>query len=289
MLRCAYAKGRIPFNIDGGHMSKFVVVVFPTEAKAYEGTRVMQNLQAEGSLTIYGLAVVAKDPDGKLAVKEPADKGPLGAGVGALVGGLVGLIGGPAGAAAGAAGGGLIGSWSDLFNLGLGRDFLDKVSRELTPGKSAVVAEVEEDWVTPLDTRVEAIGGIVLRQWRADFEDDQIHQEVNASKAELAELQAEYRQAREERKANLKARIDEAQAKLKSAAEQAKAKRERLQRETDAKIKPLPDQRARTRAEAKDKNERRMAEFRADYDRRAEKLEQASVTAAITRGRGEQS
>jgi hypothetical protein len=59
--------------------------------------------------------------------------------------------------------GGLIGSWSDLFDLGVGRDFLDKVSRELMPGRTAVVSEVEEDWVTALDTRVEAIGGTVLR------------------------------------------------------------------------------------------------------------------------------
>ena len=257
-------------------MSKFVVAVFPTEAKAYEGTRAVKDLSAEGSLTLYGMAVVSKDAHGGLSVNQAAGEGPLGTGVGALLGGLVGLIGGPAGAAVGFASGTLIGSWSDLFNLGVGRDFLDKVSRELTPGKSAVVAEVEEDWVTPLDTRVEAIGGTVLRQLRADFEDDQIHQEVNADKAELAELQAEYRQAREEHKAKLKARIDEAQAKLRSAVEGAKAKQERLQRETDAKIKVLQDQRARAKAEAKAKDEQRIAALRADYDRRAKKLGQAS-------------
>jgi Protein of unknown function (DUF1269) len=173
---------------------------------------------------------------------------------------LVGLIGGAAGAAAGVGGGGLIGSAGDLFNLGVGKDFLDKVARELTPGKSAVVAEVEEDWVIPLDTRAEAIGGTVLRQSRGDFEDDRIQQAVRASKAELAALQAEYRQAREEHKAKLKARIDEARAKLRSAAARAKAKRERLQRETDAKIKALQEQRARANADAKVKHEPRIAE-----------------------------
>jgi hypothetical protein len=35
-------------------MSKFVVAVFPTESKAYEGTRVIKNLQAEGSLALFG-------------------------------------------------------------------------------------------------------------------------------------------------------------------------------------------------------------------------------------------
>jgi uncharacterized membrane protein len=257
-------------------MSKFVVAVFPTEAKAYEGTRVMKDLQAEGSLALYGMAVVAKAADGKLGVKETSDEGPLSTGVGALTGGLIGLIGGPAGAAAGLAGGALIGSWSDLFNLGVGRDFLDKVSRELTPGKSAVVAEVEEDWVTPLDTRMEAIGGAVLRQGRADFEHEQILEEVNADKAELAELQAEYRQAREEHKAKLKARIDETRAKFQSAAERAKAKRERLQEETDAKVKALQEQRATAKTDDKAKYEQRIAKLRADYDRVNDKLIRAA-------------
>jgi uncharacterized membrane protein len=257
-------------------VSKFVVAVFPTEAKAYDGTRAMRDLQAEGSLMLYGMAVVAKAADGTLAVKETADKGPLGTGVGALTGGLIGLIGGPAAAAAGLAGGTLIGSWSDLFDLGVGRDFLDKVSRELTPGKTAVVAEVDEDWVTPLDTRVEAIGGTVLRQGRADFEHEQAQEEVNASKAELAELQAEYRQAREEHKAKLKARIDEALAKMRSRAAQAKEKRDRLQRETEAKIKALQEQRVRAKADDKAKYEQRIANLRADYDRRADKLVRAA-------------
>jgi uncharacterized membrane protein len=257
-------------------MSKFVVAVFPTEAKAYEGTRVMKDLQAEGSLALYSMAVVAKSADGTLGVREAADKGPLGTGVGALTGGLIGLIGGPTGAAAGIVSGTLIGSWSDLFNLGVSKDFLDKVSRELTPGKCAVVAEVEEDWVTPLDTRMEAIGGTVLRQGRADFEHEQIQQEVNADKAELAELQAEYRRAREEHKAKLKARMDETQAKLQSAAARAKAQRERLQRETDAKVKALQEQRARAKAEDKAKYEQRIAKLRADYDRVNDKLIQAA-------------
>ena len=257
-------------------MSQFVVAVFPTEAKAYDGTRAMKDLQAEGSLMLYGMAVVTKAADGKLAVKETAEKGPLGTAVGLVTGGLVGLLGGPSAAATGVAGGALIGSWSDLFDLGVGRDFLDKVARELTPGKTAVVAEVEEDGVTPLDTRVEAIGGTVLRQGRADFEHQQIKQEVNASKAELAELQAEYRQAGEEHKAELKARIDEARAKMRSRAAQAKEKRDRLQQETDAKIKALQEQRVRARADDKAKYEQRIAKLRADYERRAGKLVQAA-------------
>jgi len=265
-------------------MSKFVVAVFPTEKDAYEGTRVMKNLQAEGSLTLYGMVVVTKAADGKLAVRETMTQGPLGAGVGSLLGGLVGVLGGPAAVLGGAAGGALLGGWSDLFNLGIGREFVDKVGRELTPGRSAVVAEVEEDWVIPLDTRMEAIGGTVLRQWRGDFEDEQIRQEVAADKAELGQLEAEYRQAREEHKARLKARIDEVRAKLRSAGERAREKRERLRKETEAKIKELQGRNAEAKAAAKAVDDRREKELRADYEQRAAKLQQAAelVDKALT-------
>ena len=64
-------------------LRKFVVAVFPTEAKAYDGTRAITDLQAEGSLMLYGMAVVTKAADGTLAVKETADRGPLATGVGA--------------------------------------------------------------------------------------------------------------------------------------------------------------------------------------------------------------
>src|SRR3954453_3251299 len=95
-------------------MSKFVVIVFPDQARAYEGTRALKELHAEGSLTLYGMAVIQKDPVGKISIKDAADPGPLGTAVGALVGGIVGLIGGPAGVIAGAAGGTAVGSMVDL-------------------------------------------------------------------------------------------------------------------------------------------------------------------------------
>jgi hypothetical protein len=68
----------------------------------------------------------------------------------------------------------------------------------LAPGRSAIVAEIEEDWVTPLDSHMEAAGGIVLRAWRDDIEDERIRREAERRRAELAQLQTERAQARDE-------------------------------------------------------------------------------------------
>jgi len=256
-------------------MSKFVVVIFSNEAKAYEGTRALKELHAEASLALYGMAVVTKGADGKLTVKEAVDSGPLGMGVGALVGGLTGLLGGPPGAAVGMGAGALIGSLGDVFNMGVGTDFLNKVSTELSPGKAAIVAEVAEDWVTPLDTRMGAIGGTVVRQWRMDFEDEMVEKNVKAIEAEIAQLKEEVSHASAENKAKLTARIAEAQAKLKSASERMEAQISRRQHEADAKISMLRGQAAKATASAKAKIDKRINEIRADHERRSAKLKQA--------------
>jgi hypothetical protein len=42
------------------HMDKFVVAIFPSETNAYEDTRIMRDLQAEGSLALYAMAVITR-------------------------------------------------------------------------------------------------------------------------------------------------------------------------------------------------------------------------------------
>jgi uncharacterized membrane protein len=256
-------------------MRKFIVVIFPNETAAYEGTQAFKQLNAEGSLALYGMTVVTKDADGTLSVKQSADQGPLGTAVGTLTGGLIGLIGGPVGVVIGLGGGALIGSLSDLYNLGVSADFVQEVSQELTPGRTAVITEVDEEWITPLDTRIEAIGGIVVREWRTEVEDELYLREVHARKAELAELKAEFAHAREENRAKLKARVEDAQSKLQDSLNRAQAWLDQRDAETEAKVKALEEQAAKSRADTRAKIEKRTAEMRADYNRRAAKMKQS--------------
>jgi uncharacterized membrane protein len=255
-------------------MSKLVVVVFPNEAKASEGLHAFKELDAEDSLTVYAGAVIVKDAEGTVSLMEMHGRRRFGAAVGAVLCGLIGLIGGPTVAVVGAAGGALAGGWRDALSVGVDLDFLDQVSRELTPGKSAIVAEIEEDWVTPLDSRMEAAGGVVLRSWRDDLEDEHIRREAERRRAELAQLQAERAQAREEWQSKLAARVEEARAKCQDVCDRSQARLDRLREETDAKMEALQDQAAETK-EGKDKLEQRIAEIRADYDRRSAQLKQA--------------
>jgi uncharacterized membrane protein len=257
-------------------MSKFVVIVFPGETQAYEASRALEGLHAEGSLTLYGLAIVAKDAEGNFGVRESADEGPLGTAVGALVGGLVGVIAGPVGVLAGAAGGTLFGGVVDLVNLGVSEDFVWGVSKNMVePGKTAVVAEIDETWTTPLDARMEALGGTVLRTWRADFEDEQLANEIASEKADLEQLRAEYAQATAETKARLKAKLDATKAALEKAERQAEDKLNAFESEANAKIAALERQIRSANAAEKERIRQRIASLRADYETRTSKLKQA--------------
>ena len=235
----------------------------------------MKELDAEGSLTLYGMAVIAKDAKGNISTKAAADAGPLGTAVGTLVGGLLGVIGGPVGSLAGAAGGALIGSVGDLFDYGVGADFVEKVAAELAPGKAAIIAEIGEDWTTPLDTQMETFGGTVLRTWRADFEDDQIENEIAAERAELAELKAEHAQAKQEveSKACCENRADEGQSQKIGGPRQSQL--DALHQETQAKIAALEKQFTGAREDAREKINHRIAALRARHEKRAAKLKQA--------------
>ena len=211
-----------------------------------------------------------------MSVKEAQDDLP-GTAVGSLIGALVGVLGGPAGVLVGLTAGMLLGSVSDLLNIGVGTEFVDKVSRELAPGKAAVIAEIDEDWVTPLNTRMEAIGGSVVREWRSDFEEAEIAKETAAGKAELAQLKAEMAQSGAEAKAKLQKRISEVKAKLDELSGQAQTKLQKLEKDTNAKISALNDQVAKASAENKARIKERLVESRADHDRRAAKLREAGA------------
>src|SRR4029077_1549353 len=132
--------------------------------KAYEGKRALQQLDSEGSISVYAYAVVTKNADGTASVKQGDDVGPIGTLVGTSLASLIGVLGGPVGVAAGAAAGMAAGSALDLNNIRVATDFIDDVQEALAPTNVALVAEVDEEWTSPVDTRMEAIGGNVHRR-----------------------------------------------------------------------------------------------------------------------------
>jgi len=256
-------------------MDKFVVVAFPDEKQAYEGVRALKELSGEGSLTLYSTAVIQRDAKGGIAVKQAQTDGPIGTGVGALVGGMIGLFAGPAGAAVGLGAGGALGALRDLYNLGVSTEFLDTLTQGLAAGKTLVVAEASEEWLTPLDSRMEAIGGVVSRELRDDFIDERAEKRIEKRKAELAQRKAELAAAGTEKVEAMKKAVVKAETILRGAADNAGARVKRYREESEAKIHALQEQTKMAKADAKERIDKRIAEVRTDQKQRLGKLEQA--------------
>jgi len=256
-------------------MNKMLVAVFDTETVAFEGLSALKDLHRDGDITLYSSAVIVKDKSGKINIKQAADAGPVGTALGLLTGSLIGILGGPAGMALGASLGGLTGMLFDLDKSGVDVTFVDDVSKALTAGKTAVLAEVEESWTTPVDTRLHKLGGMVFRRLRGEVVADQLVRESAALEADLKALDDDLKQGAAENRVAIQKDIERVKKQIKATQDQAKARLDQAKAETDARIKALQDQAKSASGRAKARIEKRIADAKADFEVRSKKLNQA--------------
>lgn len=216
-------------------MDRIITVVFDNETKAFEGKTALLELNREGTISIYGSAIVAKKADGTSTVKQIDDDFPVGGLAGTSLGMLIGILGGPAGVAIGGLAGFAGGFGFDLHDYRIADDYVDDVTNALKPSKVALVAEIEEDWTTPVDTRMESIGGIVVRRSLSEVKDMVHKEDVAAIKADIAQLKAEQATAHADRKKKLAEKINQLDLKLQ--AKLQKANERRLAAEHEAQVK----------------------------------------------------
>ena len=228
-------------------MNRMLVVVFSEASKAFDGLDALRSLDRDGSITAYGYVVMTKKVDGTSIVNEETDSGPLGTVLGTSLGSLIGLLGGPTGVAIGAVAGSLAGATADLDNARIDADFVDEVSRQLTPGKFALVAAIDEDWTFAVDKRMEALGGDVYRRTLSEARDTANTDAVTAMKADLAQMKTEHAQARAGRKAKLQERINQLDTKIQQHLQKAKERHEVAKAEAQAKVNVLQAKAARVR------------------------------------------
>jgi len=230
-----------------------LVVVFDSENKAYEGKKALSQLENEGSIVVYAYAVIGKNPDGTTTLKQGDDPGPLGTLVGTSLGSLIGLLGGPVGLAIGATAGLFSGSLADLNNARVGEDFIDDVRQELQSNKFAVVAEIQEDWTTPVDSRMEAIGGKVYRRAVSEVKQTIHDEDIAAMKADIAQMKAEQAKAHADQKGKLQEKINQLDSRIQTQLEKAKEQRQAVERQAKAKVEILKAKAAVLKAKSAEK------------------------------------
>lgn len=161
-------------------MRNYIAVIFNETGQAYKGLHALWQLDDDGDITVYGTTVVHRDQWGQFQVDTKETLPALATAVGVGVGALLGALAGPAGAAVGAAGGasigaaagGVVGLTTDVVRA----DTRDQATAEtafvLNTGQSAVIADVSEDSILAIDSRMRELGGIVRRRAWSTLQDD---------------------------------------------------------------------------------------------------------------------
>ena len=124
-------------------MSSLVVISFDSPDEAEQVLKSLKGQTKYDNISFKDTALVSKDIDGKVHVKNEVSHGTMTAtGVGALLGLMLGgLLFPVAGLLVGAGGGALIGRF---MNLGVDGDFVKEVSESLQPGTSALFVLVHD-------------------------------------------------------------------------------------------------------------------------------------------------
>ena len=143
-----------------------IVAAFKEEETADEALKALKEAKKERLIGIQDAAVIRRDEDNKLHIKETADMGGgKGAAVGGVLGGIIGLIGGPAGVVLGGAAGAAVGGFTaKLFDAGIPDERLEEIGSALTPGTSAIIAIIEHKWVAEVEQELAEAGADVLTE-----------------------------------------------------------------------------------------------------------------------------
>ncbi len=131
--------------------TQVIVAAFDGMDSAKEAFDDLKQLEKEKSIKIENAAILRKDHDSKLHIRDVKDTtGTRGAVLGGVTGAVVGVITGPVGwvALGGAAIGGLV---AKLKDGGFDNSRLEQWGDKLQPGTSALIAVVDHIWVRDVE------------------------------------------------------------------------------------------------------------------------------------------
>ena len=131
--------------------TRVIVAAFDGMDSAKEAFDDLKQLEKEKSIKIENAAILRKDHDSKLHIRDVKDMtGTRGVVLGGVTGAIVGVIAGPVGwvALGGAAIGGLV---AKLKDGGFDNSRLEQWGDRLQPGTSALVAVVDHIWVRDVE------------------------------------------------------------------------------------------------------------------------------------------
>ena len=251
-------------------MDNMLVAVFETERQASAAARAMKELSTEGVVLVYALAVIVKGFKRIAIVNFARDQNYRDPALATATRSLIGLLGRSWQSAEEATAECTTDLMIELANVGVDGGFLDEVSRHLLPGTAAIVSEVDEERLTPIDTLLESQGGIGFRCVRREVMDAQIANEMDALHREIQTIEGQLLHTRDQ--AQLEVMLKVKKDRLQATKERARSRAASIKLEAEAKIVSLQERAAKAEGGIKARLERLANEVRVDYVNRATTL-----------------
>lgn len=149
-----------------------IMAVFDSEKAASDSFKILQQEEKKKLIDTKNVVVITKEAEGKIHIKETAEKAAGEIGIGALVGGALGILAGPVGLITlGAAGAVLGGLTAKLDDVGFDDEKLERIGEALQPGSSAIITVLEEQYSDHLAEELKTHGAkVVVEDLPVSFE-----------------------------------------------------------------------------------------------------------------------
>jgi uncharacterized membrane protein len=163
--------------------AQLMAAVYPSHEQAKTVLDMLQRMHKATTITLKDAAIVTKNADGKVKLEETAELTTReGAVRGAIVTGVLGLIYPPSLIVSLLAGGVLGGLIGKIRDTGIKNAQLKEVADRLAPGKSAVIALGEGEWVDEIQGALAGYEGMLIIHPLTEEEAKQIYLEAERAK-----------------------------------------------------------------------------------------------------------
>lgn len=144
---------------------ELILAVFEDESQASDAFQALKSAEKEKLIDLENVVVIHKEDEGKIHVKETAESISGEAGLGAIIGGALGILAGPVGMVLFATTGAVLGGLSaKLDDVGFDDSRLKRLGEALQPGKSAVLAVIENKAKNEIVSKLESLGAEVATE-----------------------------------------------------------------------------------------------------------------------------
>lgn len=255
-------------------MDKMVAIIFDSEKDVKAGDKILNKLAGEGQIAIFGEAVLEHSSDA-INILKSTENGPISTVFGNLVSCIVNVVGWDKSVKTPPNSETTWGLVNDVNRTLVDVEYLNEIKQMLTPGKYAIIAEINEQWVAPLNSALKPLNPIILREYRKDILDNRLQDDLFSIKKEYQELVSELKNASSDARCEIEHRMNVLKDRMQQKIELTKKRIDDIQKESTYRIDTLHNQLEKATLTAKNNIEHHINEVVEDYQSRSKKLKKA--------------